>query len=147
MSGTKTQKCRLFKSTDGGTTYVHVPGVTTVNKPQSSKSEIDMTDLDSDAMEYELDIPDNGSVDFPINFNGSNTVHQELLAMETSGLKAKFKTEFVEPSVSTVTTFEYDAFVSSVGLSGARGGKQEMSLNLRVTGPVTPSHGQTAEAV
>lgn len=147
MSGAKAQKCRLFKSTDGGTTYVHVPGVTTINKPQSSRATIDMTDLDSDAMEKEKDIPDNGTVDFPINFDGTNAVHQQLLALETSGDKEKYKTEFVEPGVATVTTMEYDAFVDNIGLGAARGGKQEMALSLEVTGAVTTLHGQTAETI
>lgn len=147
MSGAKTQKCRLFKSSDGGTTYVLVPGVTTINKPSSSRADIDMSDLESDAMEYEKDIPDNGTSDFPINFNGGNSVHQELLALEKSDTVEKFKEEWIEPALTTVTTFVYDAFVDNIGLTGARGGKQEMTLSLRTTGEVETLHNQVRETI
>jgi len=146
MAGTKAHNCKLFYSSDTGTTYTLVAGATQVQKPEASRAEIDMTDLSSVAKEYELDIADFGSVSFPFNFSGVDTVHQALLALENSSTSGQFKVEMVENGVSTVTTFVFTADVSSIAITGSVGGKQEGTLNLRVTGAVTVAHGATAES-
>lgn len=146
MAGTKAQNCKLFYSDDSGVSYDAVNGVTQVMKPEASRAEIDMTDLSSSAMEFELDIPDYGTVSFPFNFDGTDTTHQALLVLESSDTAGQFKIEMVESGVLTVTTFVFTADVSSIGVSAQRGGKQEGTLNLRVSGAVTIAHAQTAES-
>jgi hypothetical protein len=146
MAGTKAQNCKLFYSADTGTTYDIVAGVTQVQKPEPSRGEIDMTDLQSTAKEYELDIPDYGSVSFPFNFDPLNTQHKALLVLESSSVAGQFKIEMVENGVSTVTSFVFTADVSSIAVTASVGGKQEGTLNLRVTGAVTIAHTATAES-
>lgn len=146
MAGTKAHLSKLFYSSDSGTTYTLVAGVTQISKPTASKADIDMSDLQSTAMEYEKDIPDYGTASYSFNFDGTNATHQALLVLEASGATGQYKVELPENDVSTVTTFVYVASVESVDLSAARGGKQEATLNLRVTGAVTTAHGATAES-
>jgi len=146
MAGTKAQNCKLHYSSDSGTSYDQVNGITQVQKPEASRADIDMTDLSSAAMEYELDIPDYGTVSFPFNFDGTDTIHQGLLVLESSSTAGQFKIEMVENDVATVTTFVFTADVSSIGLQASRGGRQEGTLNLRVSGAVTIAHGATAES-
>ena len=145
MAGTKAQNCKLWYSADSGTSYDIINGVTQVQKPEASRGEIDMTDLQSTAKEYELDIPDYGSVSFPFNFDGTDTEHQALLVLESSSTAGLFKVEMVENGAITVTSFVFTADVSSIAVSGGAGGKQEGTLNLRVTGAVTIAHAQTAQ--
>ena len=80
MAGTKAQNAKLFYSDDSGVSYDEVVNMTTINFPQGSKSDIDMTGLTSTAMEYDQDVPDFGSVSFSFNFDGTNATHQALVA-------------------------------------------------------------------
>lgn len=146
MAGTKAHLSKLFYSSDSGTTFTLVAGVTQVDKPTASKADIDLTDLQSLAKETVKDIPDYGTASYAFNFDGTNAVHQALLVLEASGDLGTYKVELPENDVSTVTTFEYSASVEDIALSAAMGGKQEATLNLRVTGAVTTTHGDTAEA-
>ena len=146
MAGTKAHLSKLFYSSDSGTTFTLIAGVTQVDKPTASKADIDMTDLQSLAKETVKDIPDYGTASYAFNFDGTNAIHQALLVLENSGALGTYKVELPENDVATVTTFEYSASVEDVSLSAAMGGKQEATLNLRVTGTVTTTHGDTAEA-
>lgn len=146
MAGTKSQGSKLFYSSDSGSTYDQVTGVTNITKPTATKADIDITDLSSTAMEYEKDIPDNGTASYSFNFNGSDSTHQALLVLEASGAQGQFKVELVEPGVSTVTTLVFVAFVDTIDITASRGGRQEGTLNLRVDGGVTTAHAQTAES-
>lgn len=146
MAGTKAHLSKLFYSADSGTTYTAVANVTQVQRPSSSKSDIDMTTLASTAKEYELDVPDYGTATFAFNFDGTNAIHQALLADEANGLTRKWKVEVPETGVSTVTSFVFDGTVASCEVTAAAGGKQDGSLNIRVSGGVTDAHGATAES-
>lgn len=145
MAGTKAHLSKLYHTADGGTTYTLVSGVTQLAKPESSKADIDVSDLQSLAMEYLKDIPDYGTASYAFNFDGTNTTHQALIALEISGATTGFKIELPENGAATVTTFAYDAIVENVGIDASRGGKQEGTLSLRVTGALTVAHGATAE--
>lgn len=146
MAGTKAHLSKIFYSADNGTTYTLIGGCTQLQKPNASKSDIDMSDLQSNAMEFEQDIPDYGTASYSINFDGTDSTHQALIADEVSNTVRQFKVELPERGVSTVTSFEYQATVANFDVSAGRGGKQEGSLNLRVTGGLTTAHGATAEA-
>ena len=146
MAGTKAHLSKLWYSSDSGTTYTLVAGVTQVAKPTANKADIDMSDLQSTAMEFVKDIPDYGTASYAFNFDGTNAIHQALLVLEASGDTGQYKVELPENDVATKTSFVYTASVESIDLSAARGGKQEATINLRVTGAVTTSHGATAQA-
>lgn len=145
MTGTVAHLSKLYYSTDDGTTYTLVAGVTQIKKPTASKSDIDMSDLQSSAMEFKQDIPDYGTASYAFNFDGTNATHQALLADEASNALRKWKVEVPENDVSTVTTFVYDATVAGCDVEGSLGGKLDGTLNLRVSGAVTVAHAQTAE--
>ena len=144
MAGTKAHLAKLFYSTDEGTSYTLVSGVTQIQRPTASKADIDMSDLESMAMEYEQDIPDYGTATYAFNFDGTNPIHQALIADEANNEIRTWKVQLPERGAVTVTEFVYSGTVQSCEVSAARGGKQEGTLNIRVNGEITSTHGATA---
>lgn len=146
MAGTKSQGCRLWLTEDGGTTYTRVPNITQVNKPGASKERIDVSDLESLAKEYIAGLRDSNSVSYPINFDGTNAVHQNLLVLENSDDVVGWKIEFVEDGAATMTVVEFNGYVDNVDISAGVSSKQEGTLVIQPTGGNSYAHAQTAES-
>lgn len=141
-----TQGCKLFWSTDSGTTYVQVTGVTQVIVPEVSKERIECTDLDSTTKEYIPGLRDSSAATYPINFSGVDTSHAAMLVLESSSATVKWKVELIETGLSTVTTAVYDGYVEKLTISGSTNSLQEGSLVVQPIAGNTYTHTVTAES-
>ena len=140
------QGCKLFWSTDSGSTYTQVTGVTTVMIPEISKERIECTDLDSTTKEYLAGLGDSSAATYPVNFDATDTSHQAMLVLESSSDEVKWKVELVESGLSTVTTAVYDGYVEKLSVSGATNSKQEGSLVVQPSAGNTYAHTVVAES-
>lgn len=141
-----TQGCKLFWSTDSGSTYTQVTGVTQVVVPEISKERIECTDLDSPTKEYLAGLGDSSAATYPLNFSAIDTSHKAMLVLESSSATVKWKVELVETGLSTVTTAVYDGFVEKLSITGSTNSKQEGSLVVQPIAGNTYAHTVVAES-
>lgn len=142
----KAQGCKLFWSTDSGTSYTQVTKVTQVVTPSTQKGRIECSDLDSTAKEYVAGLNDNQAATYPVNFDGTDTSHIAMLVLESSGDVVKWKVEFVETGLSTVTTVVYDGYVDTFDIEGGVDALQTGSLVIQPSAGKTTAHTVTAES-
>lgn len=145
MSGANAQQCKLFWSTDSGSTYVQVTGVTEVMTPETSKGRKECTDLDSTSKEYMAALGDTSAATYPVNYDGTNTSHQAMHVLDGSAAVVKWKVELQEEGASTVTTAVYDGYVESFTTKASVDGLQEGSLTIQPSAASTIAHAATAE--
>lgn len=65
--------------------FTNITKVTNINMGGASRSEIDITDLDSVAMEYDAGLVDYGNLTFDVNYKPEETTHQQLDSLFASG--------------------------------------------------------------
>ncbi len=90
MAGVKTQKTELYWRRLDGSTYsiVKVPGVTSLASSPGTPQKIDVTDMDSDAVESLAGLQDNGQLQVQLNllpWNNSNRDDQLLYLNQSNG--------------------------------------------------------------
>lgn len=116
---------------DCGDGPVQIGCITSFSTPSQSRSEINVTCLDSDAQEFRLGLVDNGTSTFNIIFDDCDEGHELL----TQQLDAEEPCEFVI-TLNGGTTITFDALVQSFQLDGSVDAAITGSVSLRVTGAV-----------
>tara|TARA_R110000787_G_scaffold284494_2_gene398262 strand:- start:938 stop:1375 length:438 start_codon:yes stop_codon:yes gene_type:complete len=145
MGATSTQNTKLFRSTDSGTTWLAITDLTSVGYPDGDTSEIDATVLSSTAFEYILGLKDNGSLNFGINVNFTDTQHIALQADNGVNTARSYRVEYPERGAVTVTSVEFSGFLMSFTGDNPVNDKQAFTGTVRITGAVTIVNGDTAE--
>lgn len=118
-----------------------IPGVSSIGGPTSSRSEIDVSDLDSEAVEVVKGLLDNGEVSLDIFVDWENEVHQAMWdkSKEQTDITTEFEIEF--PSATeTNPKLSFDGHVMSMENSAAVNEALTASLVIRVSGEVIASH-------
>ena len=122
----------LEVSDDDGSTWTPVNGITGYDNPGSARAEIDVTNSQSAAKEFVLDIADNGTITFNANIELGDAGQDEVRAAQADGLVRKFRVTFVD-----ATTLIYDGLVTGFSNSGSEGGVISGTISTRITGAVT----------
>lgn len=142
MAGHKSQGTTL-KRGDGAATEVFtaIGGRVTQRGPDGQAQEIDVSDLDSAAVEVVPGLPDEGSVTLEGNFIGSDAQQQGLWDDRANGTERNFEIEFSDQpdGGSNPTKFEFSAYVLNFNTTAGVNNKLEFSVTLRITGAVTPT--------
>jgi hypothetical protein len=137
-SGQKVQ----FERGDGATTevFTKVAEITSFTGPSRTAKEIDVTSVDSDAMEYIAGVMDAGEVSIEGNYVGSDAAQQGLQADLTNRVRRNFKfllNDPTTPSTGAPTTIAFAAVVKSFGIKGGVNAKIDFTCALRITGVPT----------
>ena len=123
--------------TSGGTAtpneWTQVKEIKGISPSGASVSEIDATDLDSDAMEYKFGLVDNGTLSFQINILESDPGQAACLALFSASGNANFK--MVSPAKTR--TFNGGFLKFPTIPDSTINGIQVGSAELRVSGAVT----------
>lgn len=141
MAGVSTQKTKLFRSADGGTTFTEIANLASVSLPDGQSPELDASDLSSTAKEYVAGLADNGSVNFSVNFDGAQATHQQLVADRAAGTGLTWKIAVPETGGVNYTTAVFAGFVQQFSGDNSVDQVQSWSGALRVNGAVTFAHG------
>lgn len=116
--------------------YTKVKAVKNFSGFDGEASEIDVTDLDSDAVEVVLGLVDNGKFSITLNSTGGNSSAdpglQALYAALVDGHIRQFKLTLPNGAVAS-----FNAFVKSLPLSGGVNQALESSIGFRISGAVT----------
>ncbi|SRR6266487_325565 len=133
-SGQKVQ----FERGDGATTevFTKVAEITTFTGPSRTAKEIDVTSVDSDAMEYIAGIMDSGEMSLDGNFVASDTMQQGLAADLTNRVRRNFKF-LLNDHPTTPTSISFTALVKAFSIKGGVNAKLDFTCSLRLTGTPT----------
>lgn len=127
-----------IKRGDGATTEVFttIPEVRSINGPDGSASEIDVTDLSSTAREFRMGLKDEGSITLDMMYIPANTVHAGLRADRASRTLRNFKLQFTDVPA---TTWSFAAYVQGFSVANDVDGVTTASVTLRISGSITES--------
>jgi hypothetical protein len=114
--------------------YTALKNITTVPGPQSSAAEIEVTDLDSTAKEFLLDLADHGTITCQGFFNPNDTAHAQLQSDNVAGTARNYR---ITLSSSPLATYTFSARVSEWSFEAVTAGAISLTFGLRITGAVT----------
>ncbi len=132
MAGVKTQKTKLYYRTGSSGTYalVAIPSITAIPIATPSASNIDVTDLDSDAKEFVIGLVDNGSFTLTLNhisYGQTGAAAYETFMSQAVGTSATYIVAMADgtdaPTVDATTgVITYDTGRSHRTFTGIFGG-------------------------
>jgi hypothetical protein len=120
-----------------GTVYTTIPEIKSFSGPGGSATIIDVTDLLSTAKEKRMGLPDEGQLQFTINYIPDNAVHQGLRDDRMDRVERDFRITFTDSSPKT--KWDFSAFVSGFSVSGAVDNVVEAQVTLEITGAIIES--------
>lgn len=115
--------------------FTPITKVTNINFGGVSVSEIDITDLDSTAMEYESGLVDYGTLTFDINYKPEETSHQQIDSLIASGEKRYWRVTGSDTSPKQTATVL--GYVSGFTKQYAVNNVIKAQVSIRCTGPLT----------
>jgi len=116
--------------------FTAIPEVRSINGPDGSASEIDVTDLSSTAKEFRMGMQDEGSITLDMMFIPANTVHAGLRTDRANRTLRNFQLVFTD---SPATTWSFAAYVQGLSVSNEVDGVTTASVTLRISGAITES--------
>ncbi len=122
-----------------GGTYNEAINVLNISGPNTSKSDIEVTHLQSTAKEFISDLPDPGELTFTISYDFDDTQHQ-LLRDDANGVgnKRPYKLEFVDPADDvTDVTAEFIGECMDFGAELSPGQQAQASVRVKISGAIT----------
>lgn len=121
-------KVSMNTSTDMAPVWTLIKNVYEFSGFDGAASDIDVTDLQSDAKEYRAGLQDWDSVTMGININMKDESHQALLAAKKSGAVKEFKTE-----LSDGTTMEFSGYVKNFPIQIAVDSVYKGSVQVKIS--------------
>jgi len=115
--------------------FTQVGGITDVGAPESSSTEIDDTDLDSEAKEFIRGLVDYGSITMQLKYRSTDPVVQRIEDLGLSGDNVNWRIVYANG-----TKKEFNAFVKSFNPSAAVDSIVKGPLTLRINGVVTTTY-------
>ncbi len=115
-------------------TYNAIPEISTFNGPGGAGQVIDVTDLDSEAMEKIMGLPDEGQLSFDMNYLPDNAYHTALRAARASQTLTPFKIVFTD--VGT-TEWTFNGFVTGFTVTGGVNAPIKASVTIEISGAIS----------
>lgn len=112
-------------------TYTKINGVTSFSGLDGSPSDLDVTDLDSTAMEYISGLKDEGKFGFEMKTIKADAGQLSLRAARASGAVAGLKLTLPDTSVAT-----FSVLVKSIPTGGGVNAVLKGSVDTKISGPV-----------
>jgi hypothetical protein len=135
-SALTSQGMKLKIGSGSPVSYTDIPEISSMNGPGGAGNIIDVTDLDSLAMEKRMGLPDEGQLSFDINYIPENSVHAALRAARASQSLTPFKMIFTDDGL---TAWTFDAFVTGFTMQAGVNGVVKASVTLEISGAITES--------
>ncbi|HJV73169.1 MAG TPA: phage tail tube protein [Noviherbaspirillum sp.] len=134
MSGISAQGSTLSVNTGTTSTpiWTKINGILSFSGLDGAASDIDVTDLDSTAMEYINGLVDEGKFGYEAKTLHTDAGQLAIRAARTSGEVTGLKLTFPDDVTAT-----FDVLVKSVPVAGGVNAVLKGSVDCKVTGPVT----------
>lgn len=116
--------------------FTKIAQVTDFSGPGGNAKIIDVTNLDSTAIEKLMGLMDEGQVKLGIILSPADT-NGQMAARAARSTRAKKNFEIVLTDDSPATTLSFEAFVPGFEIAGAVDDAIKGTITLEVTGPVT----------
>ena len=116
--------------------FTTIPEVRSINGPDGSASEIDVSDLSSTSREFRMGLQDEGSITLDMMFIPGNTVHAGLRTDRSNRTLRNFQLVFTD---SPATTWSFAAYVQGLSVSNDLDAVTTASVTLRISGSITES--------
>lgn len=116
----------------GDPSYTAVKNIKTYSGFDGSASEIDVTNLDSEAKEFRIGLEDNGQFTIELDRDFSDFGQIALLAARDSQASKNFKL-----TLSNGENAKFIGFVKKFSLNGGVDQVVKGSVDIRISGPVT----------
>ena len=113
-------------------TFTSVGRLRNIGGPDASRGTIDVTGLDSTAKEFIVDLPDNGSLTFPMYLIPSE--RGTIYARFSDGALTNFQIQYAD-TVNTIASFA--AVVTNWGQEVPEAGAIAVSITLKISGAIT----------
>lgn len=138
MAVIKSQKTALYlgAGTASPETFVKVGGITDIGAPESSTTEIDITDLESNAKEFVAGLKDFGSITMQLKYDPTLAPVKDIEGLADTGAVRNWQIRYSDGK----TKKSFSAFVKSFNPSAAVDSIVKGPLTLRITGPVTTTY-------
>lgn len=117
--------------------FTAIPEIVTFNGPGGAGQVIDVTDLDSAAMEKIMGLPDEGQLSFDINYLPDNTYHTLLRTNRGAQTLTNFKLVFTDGS--PVTTWSFAGYITGFTVTGGVNATIRAAVTIEITGAITES--------
>jgi len=111
-----------------------VPQVITIDGPDGSASEIDVTTLDSSAREFAMGLKDSGAISFEAIYDPDNPTHQQLRTDWNARTLRNFQLVFTN---NPATTWSFSAYVQTFATAASVDDVVRLNAALRISGDVT----------
>jgi hypothetical protein len=133
MSGISAQgsTLQINTGTAGAPVYTKINGLLSFSGMDGSASDLDVTDLDSTAMEYISGLVDEGKFGFEIKRLKTDAGQMAVRAARTSGALTGMKLTLPDAAVATFTVL-----VKSVPTAGGVNAVLKGSVDTKISGPV-----------
>lgn len=138
VSAVKSAGTKLEVKDPTTNTWKSICGVTDFSGPTASRGEMDATKLCSTAKEFDLDLPDYGSLTINGFYEPGDASHILLDDLFRNAEKTQFRITYVDDGLgngATIQTFE--ARVSGKPITASQGDFVKVSITLRITGDIT----------
>jgi len=125
-----------LKRGDGGDpeVFTSIGDITDFTGPGGKAKIIDVTNLDSVAIEKLAGLPDEGTLTVTLTWAPSNSQHAGLLSDRANRVKRNFQMVF---SDNASTTAAIEAYVLGFTIGGKVDDKVTAKVDLEITGPIT----------
>jgi len=108
-----------------------IPEIKTFNGPGGAGQVIDVTDLDSAAMEKIMGLPDEGQLSFDIHYLPDDAQHIALRSARENQTLLSFRMTFTD---AAKTTWTFNAYVPGFTVAGGVNAAATASVTLEITG-------------
>ena len=131
MAGESSQGIALFyEDPEEADTWIKVPGVVSIDGP----TELDVSDLDSEAREYVAALPDEGSVSLEINQLHGNATQNFMMDAKIARTILNWR---IRQKVDPDQGITFAAFISEFSFAAGTDAVKKISSSLRVTEKAT----------
>lgn len=114
--------------------FVAIPELVSFTGPGGSGQVIDVTNLDSEAVEKVMGLPDEGQLTFQINHVPTDDMHIALRAARAAHALRSFQIVFPDDGQ---TTYSFDGYVTGFSDTGGVNATVKASVTIEITGSVT----------
>lgn len=128
------QGIKVKRGSGSPVSYTDIPEIISFNGPGGAGQVIDITNLDSAAIEKMMGLPDEGQLSFDINYVPDNAVHAALRSDRNAQSLVPIKMVFTDGG-STEWTF--NAYVTGFTVQGGVNNVLRATVTLEITGAIT----------
>lgn len=130
------QGIKIKRGAGSPLTYTDIPEIISFNGPGGNAQVLDITTLDSAAIEKLIGLADEGQLSFDINFVPDNAVHAALRSDRNNQSLVPIRIVFTDGGA---TQWDFNAYVQGFTVQGGVNAPLRATVTLEISGAITES--------